>query len=137
MLIFDVVTALACIVPAAVTLPDPSKLALHTTSPDMAIVRAVSSLGAELMVRTGVVVGLATVRSAFAEVTDVTVPEPPEGPSGPTVDPPIWTYRPPEVVHTSPSAGDVGAVPSGRFRLAFAVVAAEVSSVSVAGRTCW
>jgi len=41
------------------------------------IVRAVVSFGADTIVMTGVVVVVATVASAFAEVTDVTVPEPP------------------------------------------------------------
>ena len=41
------------------------------------IVRAVVSLGADTIVITGVVVVVATVASALAEVTDVTVPEPP------------------------------------------------------------
>ncbi len=74
------VTALLAIVRAFVLLAEPSKVepALVTSPVVVPIVLAVVNLGADTIVMTGVVVVVATVASALAEVTEVTVPEPPD-----------------------------------------------------------
>jgi len=85
-----VIAPLAIAVSLPVEVTTPVRLALVVTvvasaTPILAvqskevppIVRAVVSFGADTIVMTGVVVVVATVASAFAEVTEVTVPGPP------------------------------------------------------------
>lgn len=112
------VTALLAIVSALVLFPVPSKEepALVTSPVAVPIVLAVVNLGAETIVITGVVVVFATVASPFAEVTEVTVPEPPPGVSR-AREPSAWT------VSTSPS------IPPEKFMSsALAVIVPEAMS---------
>lgn len=77
--IFARVTAAVAIVKAFVLFAEPLKVepALVTSPVAVPIVRAVVRIGAETIVITGVVVVVATVAFASAEVTEVTVPLPP------------------------------------------------------------